>query len=229
MAHKRVRFEAEVRTIPCVRESRDKRQWMSKTQLLRISKQLHADAKDYRNKESTTKLSEIFDLGVRERIEYLVELNQKNDSLRGIERHVNRSHRQNIILFRIGNTEAVLEAQRIAREGGMANTDDMRDMIATASTETSHNAKVYARLLALADRRVVNKFSQEDDEPEPRRSSASIAQSRPSITQLMKWSSGSVSLPRMSWTSSKHQHFSNSKVAAALLKSNAPATANPAA
>jgi len=198
--------------------------------MLKISNQIHNEARKYRRDETTAGLSTVFDIGVQERIEYLVQLNQKIQNIRGLERHVSRTHRDNLFVIQKGSIQAVLNAQNEVRRAGLDGTEFMCHQLAHKSEEISHGAKVYARLLAMADRRVAKELEQEQEEQKPTRRSSSLGHNRASVSQFIKWGSQSAKPSLKSWTT--FSSSSKQEVACAMSSvenGNNQATDNPAA
>lgn len=150
-------------------QRKDLSQWIDLTPL---HEQIKVDVKACKQSfPEAADLYTLFDCPMQERIAFLVRLNQDNsNSVRGLERHVCKKHKVKLHCIKKGCIQAVLDLQETHR-----GDENLANQLKEVSEKHSRTARVFARLLAMADERVLQEEQAAETQRQPRSKSDSSA------------------------------------------------------
>jgi uncharacterized protein YicC (UPF0701 family) len=119
-------------------------------------------------------------LPLRERIAFLVRLNTASEQVRGLERHICKKHKVQRQCLKRGSIRAVLDLQKQYRDQQKIIVDgesaeELAVKLREISELHSRTARVYARLLGLADEQVLQDERAAETQRQPRSKSDSGA------------------------------------------------------
>ena len=171
-ARKAIRF-AEVTTSVVYRKVGEKEElYIQNHEHLQSYRKTFAEMKVF---ESTCglHLEGIYDCSVQERIDRLVDLHRVASPVRGLERIICSEHGMIRTMMRKRAIHEVLCKQKVLLDKGVKSSSQRADALASIAQGSSHCARVFARVVGMADQRIVREELDSYREPEQLKEDAS--------------------------------------------------------
>lgn len=137
--------------------------YIQRSEIAQSNKRILAEVRKLQHQKCYVHLNRIHCCSVSERIDRLVQLHRDAAPSRGLERLISSEHGRWRMNTRRKLIQDVLSEQQSLASLGVVTPDDKESTLASVAEENSHSARVMARVLALADQRVVHVELDKDD------------------------------------------------------------------